>query len=78
MPNPEHRELDRTGHAWAGALVLFVVAAIVGGMGGSREAVYAAAAFYFGAIGASELANWAWVRRWMERARRRGPPRPRR
>jgi hypothetical protein len=79
MPNPEHRELDRTAHAWAGALVLFVVAAIVGGMGGTRGAVYAAAAFYFAAIAVSELGNWWWVHRWMERARRRGPsPGPRR
>jgi hypothetical protein len=74
MPNPEGGELDRIAHAWGGTIVLFVVAAIVGGMGGTREAIYAAAAFYFGAIAVSELAGWAWVRRWMGRARRRGPP----
>jgi hypothetical protein len=78
MPNPEHRELDRTAHAWAGALVLFVVAAIVGGMGGTRGAVYGAAALYFAAIGVSELGNWWWVHRWMERVRRRVPSGPRR
>ncbi len=73
MPNPGDRELDRIAHAWGGTIVLFVVAAVVGGVGGTREAVYAAAALYFGAIALSELAAWSWVRRWMERARRRGP-----
>ncbi len=79
MPSPEGGELDRIAHSWGGAIVLFVVAAVVGGMGGTRGAVYAAAALYFAAIAASELTNWGWVRRWMAwSARRRRAPAPRR
>lgn len=78
MPNPDGQEMDRVAHSWGGAITLFVLAAIAGGMGGTRGAVLGAAACYFGAIGVSELTNWGWVRRWIASSRRRRPaPRPR-
>lgn len=69
---PKGRAMEDEALAWAGGVVLFVVAACGVGMGGlSRASVLAGGAFYFLANGVSELAGWRWAARWMAAGRAR-------
>jgi hypothetical protein len=69
---PRGREMEEEGRAWAGGVVLYVLAACVAGLGDmSRNAIFTAGALYFAANGLSELAGWGWVERWWAWSRSR-------
>lgn len=67
---PQGHAMEAEGHAWAGNVVLFTMAAVLAGMAGAdRMTVLAVAGGYFLANAVSELAGWGWVRHWMRRTR---------